>query len=184
MIGCLVAWKCLVACLFFESSQQPTCPQVRQRRRCTQVSPVFKQSSHPLALGVTSRIWSRWLHCCAICFCSPSLMLLEDDASHVGEGILQQKELRLHMLSKVPCCPAIRGPENTEGCLLCEDVQEELSVGRIILNKQNKRWEGPPLGGKSPISWSMQHLLFISFPIFSDTKSRVEAFRREPCPSP
>src|SRR6266446_10569519 len=65
MIGCLVAWKCLVACLFFESSQQPTCPQVRQRRRCTQVSPVFKQSSHPLALGVTCRIWSRWVHCVA-----------------------------------------------------------------------------------------------------------------------
>src|SRR2546421_13007645 len=81
MIGWLVAWKCLVACLFFESSQQPTCPQVRQRRRCTHVSPVFKQSSHPLALGVTSRIWSRWLHCCAICFCSPSLMLLDALAS-------------------------------------------------------------------------------------------------------
>src|SRR5690349_21875608 len=76
MIGWLVVWKCLVACLFFESSQQPTCPQVRQRRRCTQLSPIFKQSSHPLALGVTSRIWSRWPHCCAICFCSPSLMLL------------------------------------------------------------------------------------------------------------
>src|SRR5438067_11771124 len=26
-------------------------------------------------------------------------------------------------------------------------------------------------------------MLFISFPIFSETKSRVEAFRREPCPS-
>src|SRR5712692_4441468 len=73
MIGWLVAWKCLVAYLFFESSQQPTCPQVRQRRRCTQVSPVFRQSSHPLALGVTSCIWSRWLHCFVICSCFPSL---------------------------------------------------------------------------------------------------------------
>src|SRR6266436_6901608 len=27
--------------------------------------------------------------------------VIEDDAMHVGEGILQQKELRLHMLSKV-----------------------------------------------------------------------------------
>src|SRR5260370_15276346 len=45
MIGWLVAWKCLVACLFFEESQQPTCPHVRQRRRCTQVSPIFKQRS-------------------------------------------------------------------------------------------------------------------------------------------
>src|SRR5260221_9085083 len=66
MIGWLVAWKCLVACLFFESSQQPTCPHSRQRRKCTQVSPIFKQSSHPLALGVTSRIWSRCVHRFAI----------------------------------------------------------------------------------------------------------------------
>src|SRR6266568_3100161 len=41
MSGWLVAWKCLVACLFFEESQQPTCPHVRQRRRCTQLSPIF-----------------------------------------------------------------------------------------------------------------------------------------------
>src|SRR3712207_7399180 len=41
------AWKCPVACLFFECSQQPTCPQISQRRRCTQVSPIFRQSSHP-----------------------------------------------------------------------------------------------------------------------------------------
>src|SRR6266446_7834344 len=87
--------------------------------------------------------------------------VIEDDAIRVGEGILQQKELRLHMLSKVPCCPAIRGPENTEGCLLCEDVQEELSVGRITLNKQNKLWGDAPLRGKRPVSWSMQHLLVI-----------------------
>src|SRR5438105_380586 len=70
--------------------------------------------------------------------------VIEDDAIGVGERILQQKELRLHMLSKVPCCPAIGGPENTEGCPLCEDVQEELSVGRIIPNKQNQLWGGGP----------------------------------------
>jgi hypothetical protein len=38
MIGCPIALKCLVACLFLESSQQPTWPQVRHRRRCTHVS--------------------------------------------------------------------------------------------------------------------------------------------------
>ena len=31
--GCLDAWKCFVACLFLEESQQPTCTQDRQRRR-------------------------------------------------------------------------------------------------------------------------------------------------------
>jgi acetyl-CoA C-acetyltransferase len=32
MIGCPVPWKCFVACLPGELSQQPTCPQVRHRR--------------------------------------------------------------------------------------------------------------------------------------------------------
>src|SRR6266516_5712718 len=65
MIGWFVAWKCLVACLFLEESQQPTCPHSRQRRKCTHVSPVFKQSSQPFALGVPRRIWSRCVHCLA-----------------------------------------------------------------------------------------------------------------------
>src|SRR6266849_3951248 len=96
MIGWLVAWKCWVACLFFEESQQPTCPHVRQRRRCTHVSPIFKQSSHPCALGVTSRIWSRCVHVVAIV--SSSLLRREalyqstarrgyDDGDHGGDGM-------------------------------------------------------------------------------------------------
>src|SRR5437879_12536303 len=44
MIGCLVLWKCFVACLFFEESQHPTCPHSMHSRRCTQVSPIFTQS--------------------------------------------------------------------------------------------------------------------------------------------
>src|SRR5690242_9683367 len=51
MIGCFVAWKCRVACLFFESSQQPTWPHARQSRRCTQVSPRARHSSQPSVLG-------------------------------------------------------------------------------------------------------------------------------------
>ena len=51
MIGWRVAWKCLVACLFLELSQQPTWPQVRHRRRCTQVSPMARHSSQPSPLG-------------------------------------------------------------------------------------------------------------------------------------
>src|SRR6266446_6763250 len=61
MIGCFVLWKCFVACLLGDESQQPTCPHSRQRRRWTQVAPIFRQSSQPSALGVTSRIWSRCL---------------------------------------------------------------------------------------------------------------------------
>src|SRR6185295_10976867 len=61
-MGCFWAWKCLVACLFFDESQQPTCPQVRHKRRWTQVSPIFRHSSQPFVFGDTSWIWSRWLH--------------------------------------------------------------------------------------------------------------------------
>src|SRR2546421_6048146 len=75
MIGWLVAWKCLVACLFLEESQQPTCPHSRQRRRCTHVSPILKQSSQPFALGVTCRIWSRWVHCVAKIVSLPMLFV-------------------------------------------------------------------------------------------------------------
>src|SRR6266567_5877735 len=96
MIGCLVVWKCLVACLFFESSQHPTCPQVRQRRRCTQVSPVFKQSSQPFALGVTCRIWSRWVHCVAKIVSFP---MFSDAFCQIGasclDGRSSQARLRL-----------------------------------------------------------------------------------------
>src|SRR6266508_463772 len=41
-----------VACRFFESSQHPTCPHVRQRRRCTQLSPIARHSSQPRVVGV------------------------------------------------------------------------------------------------------------------------------------
>ena len=37
--GWVVARKCAVACLFGESSQQPTCPHTRHIRRCTQREP-------------------------------------------------------------------------------------------------------------------------------------------------
>src|ERR1700757_2122280 len=60
MIGCCVARKCFVACLFFESSQQPTCPQVRQRRRCTHVSPAARHSSQPAVLGLFVTTKLRW----------------------------------------------------------------------------------------------------------------------------
>src|SRR5882762_7104172 len=56
MIGWPVAWKCFVACLLGESSQQPTWPQLRQIRKCSHTLPLLRHSSQPSALGVTSRI--------------------------------------------------------------------------------------------------------------------------------
>src|SRR5689334_14733820 len=50
--------KCFVACLFFEESQQPTCPQERQSRRWIQVSPNFTQSSQTCFSVVRNLIWS------------------------------------------------------------------------------------------------------------------------------
>src|SRR6186713_1271607 len=78
MIGWPVAWKCLVACLFGELSQQPTWPQVRQSRRCTQREPVFRHSSQPSALGVTSWMSAACLQPCAIV---PSLLM---DRAEIG----------------------------------------------------------------------------------------------------
>src|SRR5690349_14270892 len=60
MTGWPLAWKCFVACLFLDESQQPTWPHVRQSRSCTHRSPVARQSSQPFELGVTGRI-------CLIC---------------------------------------------------------------------------------------------------------------------
>jgi len=55
MMGWRVAWKWAVACRFGESSQHPTWPQVRHNRKWTHSEPIFRQSSQPSALGVTSR---------------------------------------------------------------------------------------------------------------------------------
>lgn len=49
--GCPVSAACLLACFAGDESQQPTWPQARHRRRCTQVPPTARQSSHP------SRVW-------------------------------------------------------------------------------------------------------------------------------
>src|SRR5262245_19784818 len=62
MTGWPVAWKCAVACLLGESSQQPTWPQLRQMRRCSQRLPLLRHSSHPSALGVTSLTSAIWLN--------------------------------------------------------------------------------------------------------------------------
>src|ERR1700733_15071639 len=62
MTGCLVAWKCFVACLFLDESQQPTWPQFRHSRRCTQVSPISRHSLQPVPEAFTGFRLSKCLH--------------------------------------------------------------------------------------------------------------------------
>src|SRR5262245_57026642 len=50
MTGCPVSWKCRVACLPTDESQQPTWPQIRHSRSSTQRVPSRRHSSH--AAGV------------------------------------------------------------------------------------------------------------------------------------
>jgi hypothetical protein len=45
MTGCCVSWKCLVACLPVEESQQPTWPHDWHSRRATQKVPSLRHSS-------------------------------------------------------------------------------------------------------------------------------------------
>src|SRR6266571_777181 len=87
--------------------------------------------------------------------------VIEDDAIGVREAILQQQELRLHMLSKVPCCPASPRPEDIVGgssertCVNSSVVVGSSSTRRITFG------EDAPLRGRSPVSCRMQHLLVI-----------------------
>src|SRR5204862_4577287 len=91
MIGCFVLWKCFVACLFFESSQQPTWPQVRHRRRCTQVSPIFRHSSQPSPRGSPVLTRPRWPHF----FISAQVFLVELDLDVCEALALVRVELAL-----------------------------------------------------------------------------------------
>ncbi len=45
--GWPIAWACARAWRFGDESQQPTCPQVKQSRRCSQGEPVRRHSSQP-----------------------------------------------------------------------------------------------------------------------------------------
>jgi hypothetical protein len=54
-----VAWR------FGELSQQPTCPHLVHRRRCSQVAPIRVQSSQPVEFAVASSMLSRWVQCVA-----------------------------------------------------------------------------------------------------------------------
>ena len=60
-MGWPVAAACLRACRFFESSQHPTWPQVRHRRKCTHVSPIARHSTQPSPEGTTRLTLLKWL---------------------------------------------------------------------------------------------------------------------------
>src|SRR5215471_5609063 len=73
MIGCPTFWKCFVACLFLDESQQPTCPQLRQSRRCTQESPILMHSSQTCVCVEVILIWFVCLQVFAITLLSYAL---------------------------------------------------------------------------------------------------------------
>src|SRR5580692_5276483 len=105
MIGCLVLWKCFVACLFGEESQHPTCPHSMHIRRWTHVPPILKQSSQPLADGFTLRIWFRWVHSIAAPSLNPILSLYPAVASALAFTLLlsSRRDLRLSL----PCLSCV-----------------------------------------------------------------------------
>src|SRR5271166_4719173 len=57
--GCATCRKCFVACLFFDESQHPTCPQIKHMRKWTHLSPIFTHSSQTCVVGFVTLIWSR-----------------------------------------------------------------------------------------------------------------------------
>src|SRR5438105_2500336 len=113
MIGCPVFLKCLVACLFFESSQQPTCPHARQRRRCTQVSPAARHSSQPSVLGVSVFTKFKCVHAAGIAATSP---FVDEDASR--------------MLSPRGC-PACTADEPGTYSAAANSVERRMTKGRL-----------------------------------------------------
>jgi len=48
--------KMLRGVFVLEESQQPTWPQLKHSRKCTQLSPIFRHSSQPLVFGLTRLI--------------------------------------------------------------------------------------------------------------------------------
>src|SRR5579872_255146 len=111
MMGWPVWWKCLVAWRWGELSQQPTCPQMRQSRKCTQREPIFRHSSQPSALGVTLRIAETCAH--------PSLIASSGAIAVVSRGfrkIFVQRRDHLRAFADGSCDALYRaGPHVTDG---------------------------------------------------------------------
>src|SRR6266496_3228969 len=93
MTGCCVSWKCLVACLPVEESQQPTWPHAWHSRRATQNVPSTRHSSHALGVlcgGKSPEVTpSKCSHNFAICFSS---------SNHIHEMAFRSVDSRLLLL--------------------------------------------------------------------------------------
>jgi hypothetical protein len=93
MTGCRVSWKCLVACLPVEESQQPTWPHAWHSRRATQNVPSTRHSSHALGVfcgGKSPEVGpSKCSHNFAICFSS---------SNHIHETAFRSVDPRLPLL--------------------------------------------------------------------------------------
>src|SRR4030081_768910 len=120
MMGWPVARKCFVACLFFDESQHPTWPQTSHSRRCTQVSPIFRHSSHPFECGRGFRISSRCVQTCVVAI---SIYLLP--LSGCGCQLLGRLELPL-IQSRVQSTPLqeIRVPPLLDHLTMIHDQDE------------------------------------------------------------
>src|SRR5260370_21913388 len=108
MTGCPVAWKCFVACLLGESSQQPTWPQLRQIRRCSHSLPLLRHSSQPSALGVTLRMPAMWVQPFAIQFPVLSSLRGAQRRSRYGRSLLSAPRTEPYVrLSRVRLPPPV-----------------------------------------------------------------------------
>src|SRR5437660_9633427 len=111
MIGCDVSWKCAVACLFGELSQQPIFPQLWHMRRCTHQPPVFRQSSQPAISAGTFVTWisSRcvqltspvWRAGCGLCRRAHALEPVEDELEPELEVARAVAQRAVHVLVHV-----------------------------------------------------------------------------------
>src|SRR5712664_67358 len=124
MIACLELRKCLRAWRFLESSQQPTCPQVLHKRRCTQVSPMARHSWQPSPPGITALTVLRCVHCSRVLAIHPVSMYHDSVPScldtHLGsrssgtrtpfQGPCRGRELRRRTAFLMIRTPP-RGPE-------------------------------------------------------------------------
>src|SRR5579864_4136593 len=115
-MGWFVAWKCLVACLFFDESQQPTCPHSRHRRKWTQVSPALMHSSQTSVSVDLNFICFMWLQLCAMA------------------SLLLRPHRRLVLLS----VQAMRGPTLPPTRRL-HRCSEEIPIQRKLANSRGER---------------------------------------------
>ena len=84
MIGWPVAWKWAVACRLGDSSQQPTCPQLRHSRRCWG-EPDLPAPRNPARWALT-RIPAWWVH-------SSDILRLIISGWSVNQGVLDRLRL-------------------------------------------------------------------------------------------